>query len=149
MEGLAPPLKCLIEVQAALQNGETVQKGLTKYLGFASLSKERDPFALQLRRFLFAWDQGQDWRALIAELSSPQRKALLELIATGLAGQPILSHLEELKLELMEACQADIDHHLELLPIYMLAPLLLFQFPAFLLLLFGPLLARLLQELSR
>ncbi len=150
MEGLAPPLKCLIEIQSALQNGEAIQRGLTRYLQIAASNGGSDEeFASLLRRFLFLWDQGQDWRSVIVQVKSPQRRALLELIATGLAGQPILSHLEELKSEIVDACDSEIRKHLELLPIYMLAPLLLFQFPAFLLLLFGPLLSRLLQELSR
>jgi hypothetical protein len=146
MEGLAPPLKCLIEMQAALQNGEAVQKGVFRYLQSASLTEE---FAMQLRRFLFAWEQGQDWRAVIAQVRSSQRRILLEIIANGLAGQPILQHLEELKSEIVEACDSDIRRHLELLPILLLAPLLLLQFPAFLLLLFGPLVSRLLMELSK
>lgn len=146
MEGLAPPLKCLIEIQTALQNGETVQKGVLRYLQSAALT---EPFAMQLRAFLFAWEQGQDWRGLITKARSSQRRILLEVIGNGLAGQPILAHLEELKGEIVDACDSDIRRHLELLPIYLLAPLLLFQFPAFLLLLFGPLLSKLLQELSK
>lgn len=146
MEGLAPPLKCLIEIQAAIQNGEPIQKGLQAYLRAAETS---DPFKSQLQRFLFAWDQGQDWRAVLLQTKSVYRRALLEVIATGLAGQPIQNHLDELRSELLEACDVEIKRHLELLPILMLGPLLLFQFPAFLLLLFGPLLTRLLHELAK
>jgi hypothetical protein len=146
MEGLAPPLKCLIEMQAALQNGEPVQKGVLRYLQSTSLN---DAFALEVRRFLFAWEQGQDWRAIVSKIRSAQRRILLEIIANGLAGQPVLLHLEELKSEIAEACDSDLKRHLELLPITLLAPLLLLQFPAFLLLLFGPLVSRLLMELSK
>jgi hypothetical protein len=146
MEGLNPPLKCLIEIHSALSNGETVRVGLSRYLSIVPL---HDEFASSIRRFLFAWDQGQDWRVVVNAIKSAYRRALLELCATALAGQPILPHLEELRQELMSAANAEIGEHLELLPIKMLVPLLLFQFPAFLLLLFGPLLVRLLEEMNR
>lgn len=147
MEGLSPPLKCLIEVQAALRNGDAVRVGLAHYL--ESPAAANDDFAHTVRRFLFSWEQGQNWRGVIASTRSPHRRALLDLLATALAGQPILSHLDELRIELIHATESEIHRHLELLPVKMLVPLLLFQFPAFLILLFGPLLARLLVEISK
>lgn len=146
MEGLNPPLKCLIEIQAAVSNAETVRVGLARYLQYAGGD---EVLARDIRKFLFAWDQGQDWRQIANSIQSPHRRALLELAATALAGQPILTHLEELRQELLAATDAEIGRYLELLPIRMLIPLLLFQFPAFLMLLFGPLLMKLLEELNR
>ena len=157
MEGVAPPLRCLIEIHSSLANGEPARKGIARYL---HRPDRGDTLAPLLRRFVFAWEQGHDWRALIEEprgtlfngaerALSPQRRALLELIAQSLAGQPILSHLEELRAEIVSACEHEIAEHLELLPIKMLLPLLLFHFPAFLILLFGPLLTKLVEELNR
>jgi hypothetical protein len=146
MEGLAPILKCLIEVQSSIQNGEPIRAGLSKFLQGASA---RDETAIEMRRFLFSWEQGQDWRSTVRNMKTPQRRALAELLASGLRGQPILPLLEELKIEMERACEIEIKGHLESLPMRMLVPLLLFQFPAFLLLLFGPLLSRLVAELSR
>ncbi len=146
MEGLSPPLKCLIHIQSGLQNGEGVRSTLTRYL---QVNHGTDVFDQCLRRFLFAWEQGHDWRAQIKTAGSPQRRALLEILAAGLAGQSISAHLESLKEEITDACDLEIKGHLEMLPLKMLAPLLLFQFPAFLLLLFGPLLKHLVQELNR
>jgi hypothetical protein len=146
MEGLAPPLKCLIEIQSTMSNGESVRQGLMQYLQSAS---PKDGFATEVRTFLHLWEQGRDWRARIAShVASPYRRALLELIASALAGQSILPQLADLKVDMTEACEQDIRHHLELLPLKMLIPLLIFQFPAFLLLLFGPLLRNLIQELN-
>jgi hypothetical protein len=149
VEGLAPPLKCLIEIQSAIQNGETVRNGLVRYLEWTQARCDENPFSSDVRKFLFAWDQGQDWKQVVRRSQTSHRRALLELMAVGLGGQPVQTHLEELRLEIVEACDADIQKHLEMLPVLMLAPLLLLQFPAFLLLLFGPLLNRLIEELSR
>ena len=146
MEGLSPPLKCLIHVQSSLQNGESVRSALTRYL---QINHGTGLFDQCLRRFLFAWEQGHDWRAQIKTAGGSHRRALLEILAAGLGGQSILAHLELLKEEIIDACDLEIKSHLEMLPLKMLAPLLIFQFPAFLLLLFGPLLKHLVQELNR
>lgn len=146
MEGLSPTLKCLIEMQSALQNGETVRVGLKRYLANPT---PKDRFAKQVRAFLFAWEQGQEWQTTVRYVPEIQRRTLLEVAACGLAGQSILPHLESLREELMAASHHEIEAHLEMLPLKMLVPLLLFQFPAFLVLLFGPLLRHLIEELNR
>ncbi len=145
MEGLTPSLKCAIELSAGLQNGESARTGLTRYLAVCPA----DDFAGDVRRFLFCWDQGHDWRTVIIGIKSPHRRALLELAATGMSGQPISSHLKELQTEIENAADHQIREHLEMLPIRMLVPLLLFQFPAFLILLFGPLIRRLIEEINK
>lgn len=144
MEGIAPPLKCLIEMQSALQNGESVRTGLARYAKNAN-----DVFADDVRRFLFDWDQGRDWRVRVCAISSPHRRALLEIAAQGLSGQPILVLLEELRRDVEDACGLEIKSRLEMLPLKMLFPLLLLLFPSYLLLLFGPILNSFLRELER
>lgn len=146
MESVAPPMRCLIQIQSSIANGESVRVALAKYVAGASTSCA---FALSVRKFLFAWEQGHDWRSAIRELRSPWRRSLLEIFACGLAGQSISAQLESLREEIASACDLEIRGHIEMLPLKMLAPLLLFQFPAFLLLLFGPLLRHLVEELNR
>lgn len=146
MEGLAPPMRCLIEIQTAIANGESVRSGVLRYVQLASPT---DEFAESTRAFLFSWDQGRDWRAVIKKIKSAHRRSLLDVIAIGLGGHSIASHLESLRSEIAEACHLEIQNHLEMLPLKMLMPLLLFQFPAFLLLLFGPLLRHLIEEMNR
>jgi hypothetical protein len=145
MEGLSPSLSCLIEIQSSLMNGETTRSGVAKY--FQSASQD-DEFASQLRNMIFAWDQGQDWRPILSTVKSAQRRALAELIFAGISGQSILAQLIELRSEIIRACDREIKRHVELLPLKMLVPLLILQFPAFLLLLFGPILTRFIQEMS-
>jgi hypothetical protein len=148
MEGLAPTLQCLIEIQSALQNGESLRAGLNRYTQVQT-QPQAYAFAQSLKHFLFAWDQGQDWRAHIIKAPTPHRRALMEIIAFGLNGQAILPQLAELQSEVELACELDIKRFLDLLPLQMLIPLLFFQFPAFLILLFGPLLSHFLMEVSR
>ncbi|MCM2282141.1 MAG: hypothetical protein NDI61_09880 [Bdellovibrionaceae bacterium] len=144
MENLNPALRCLIEMQSALQNGETVRAGLLRYTQSAS-----DDFASQVRRFLFDWEQGRDWRPAVQSIASANRRALLELAACALSGQAIHTHLCELRMEIQAACESEIKEHIDMLPLRMLFPLLLLLFPSYLVLLFGPVLAQFVRELTR
>ena len=146
MESLAPSLKCLVEIHASLQNGETARSGVSKYIQSAPAD---EIFPSQLRAILFAWDQGHEWRPYLTTLGSPQRRALVELLFAAISGQSILSQLADLRTEIVRACDREIKAHVDLLPLKMLMPLLLFQFPAFLLLLFGPVLRSFIEEMSR
>lgn len=144
MEGLAPPLALAIEIQSSLANGESIRSALVRFV-----ADSQSEFQQQVRRFLIAWDQSQDWRAIVRQINSPYRRSLLELAAHGLAGQSVQSQLSELQKEIETACDEEIELHINMLPLKMLLPLLLLQFPAFMMVLFGPLLSRFVEEMSR
>jgi hypothetical protein len=144
VEGLSPPLKCLIEVRSALQNGESVRSGILRFAHNSNCE-----FTNVLRQFLFDWERGLDWRTRLPTIQSPYRRALIELLEIGLAGEPVQSALEEMQKEIQLACEAEIKTRVEMLPLQMLFPLLLLMFPAYLLLLFGPLVSSFIQEMAR
>jgi hypothetical protein len=144
MEGLAPPLECLIAVRSSLQNGESVRTGMFRFM-----QTSKCEFATQIRQFIFDFDRGLDWRARLTQMKSPYRRSLVEICALGLAGEPILTAIDELMAEVQLACDSEIKERLDLLPLQMLFPLLLFLFPAYLLLLFGPLVSSFLKEMAQ
>lgn len=144
MEDISPTLKCLIEMQSSLQNGEPVRAGLVRFVQSGS-----GEFSNEVRRFLFDWDQGRDWRPSVSKIRSANRRALLELASCGMSGQSVQAHLAELRIEIQAACESEIKQHVEMLPLHMLFPLLLFLFPSYLLLLFGPLVTHFLKEIAR
>lgn len=146
MEGLAPPLACLIEIQVSIRNGETIRSGIQRYVQSAPAPNE---LALQMRQLLTSWDRGLSHQAILKQAKSHYRRALIEICVAGLAGQSVMPMLEELRVEIEDACEMEIRHHLDVMPIKMLVPLLIFQFPAYLLLLFGPLLKHLITELNK
>jgi hypothetical protein len=148
VEGLAPPLQLAIEMQSSLANGESIRSGIVRFASDSS-SDTTDEFARVVRRFLIAWDQSQDWRSILKQVASPYRRSLLELAAHGLSGQSIQAPLAELQREIETACDEEIKLHIDMLPLKMLLPLLLLQFPAFMMVLFGPLLSRFVEEMSR
>lgn len=145
MESLAPPLECAMFLRGALENGESVVVGLRRYLDYAP----RDAFAVVLKGWWFAFEQGHDRKVWVQKSGTSARRAVLDLIERGLKGQAILVSLAELETEMMEASRNEIQAHMELLPTKMLMPLMGLQLPALLILLFWPMLNRLIMELSR
>jgi hypothetical protein len=69
---------------------------------------------------------------------SRYREQLFQLLESGKKGEPILKEWRSLRLELENQIETDLKAHVESLPFKMLIPLLLLLFPAFLVLLFGP-----------
>lgn len=133
MADLASSHICLLEIKFALENGESVRTGLLRALG-----KLHDPFARGLRKWLFDLDQGS---AKLNEdfVSTIYQRSLLRLLKYGLAGRSIRQQVTDLESEMNQACHEQMEEFLRLLPMQMSIPVLLLQFPAFLLLLLGPL----------
>lgn len=135
MEGLAPPLELLLCVKRSMEKGQSIKIGILDYV-----KRSPDNFATLVARWLSLLQQGQDPRPVVQSLTSVHRKTLLHILERGLKGESIHAILLQLEEEMVEACREEITNKLAKLPFIMLIPLLLFQFPAFLMLLFGPLL---------
>lgn len=135
MEGLAPPLELLFCVKYSIEQGRSVKAGVLVYT-----QKANDEFASFVTRWLSCLYQGGDPVEVTSEIRSLHRRVLLQLLERGLRGESIYGPLCLLEEELVEACHEEIAQKVAKLPFYLMIPLLLFQFPAFLILLFGPLL---------
>lgn len=147
MESLAPPLELLIEVKRNIEKGHSTRQGVLLYL-----KKSRSEFATDVSRW-FTWvQQGQKIDSSTARqrlnCTSTSRIALFELLERGLRGESIYQQLQMLETEIKEACHDEQARYLARLPFLMLIPLLFFMFPAYLLLLFGPLLSQFLKQLG-
>lgn len=69
---------------------------------------------------------------------SRHREQLFLILESGSRGASVLADWRELRKEVESQLELDIKGHVESLPLKMLMPLLLLLFPAFLVLLFGP-----------
>lgn len=143
MESLAPPLELLIVIKRNIEKGQSVRHGLLDYL-----KKNRSSFAREVSQWLSLLERGQKIDSWMLKQKSISRKALLQLLERGLRGEPIYAQLQNMEVEIKEACQDEQNKYLARLPFLMLIPLLFFMFPAYLLLLFGPLLAQFLHQLG-
>jgi len=137
MEYLAPPLKHLITIKMSVENGESVRMAVEKILKHPW----RDDFYYLLQEFMIHWDQGMDVYPLIAKIKSPYQRAIMNVVCHGFKGETVLNQLHELEDEIVRACEIDIEKHIQRLPIITLLPLMLLQFPAFIILFIGPVLA--------
>jgi len=137
MEGISPTLKLAMAVRQSLECGESVRNAVREYL-----MKNQDNAGRELSAWL-AWQGGDQNQRTVR---SPQRKVLFDLISRGLGGESILSQLAQLEEELSESAKIELERFSAALPLKALIPLLLLQFPALLILLFGPLLRQMLES---
>ena len=139
---LAPPLKAVLEIRLQIENGISVPQAIRVY----SQRNLEEPFAKELGLWLFSKETGKSYNEEI--FKTFYRKRLIETLSCGLEGEPILSALCDLEKDLIFVSNEDLEQHLQKLPFISLIPLMLFEFPAFFLLLLGPLLLNLLSALQ-
>lgn len=129
-----PPL--LLALQSVIWSigcGRSVKDAFQLYL-----ETNRDPLAEKWRELWILKNAGQP--AKVDALTSHYQRAFWDLIERGTAGQPVLEALRALEEEVTTNARAELDEFILTLPFRSLIPLLAFQFPAFLVLLLGPLL---------
>lgn len=147
MEGLAPPLKLTLEVIRQIENGESIRSGIINYL-----HNNQDEFAYVVTKWIYYYDQNiNETNVHLAKLLQKQSKyrvALLKILILGLKGYPIYDQIRDYEKELLEICENEMEKYISLLPFKTLIPLLLFQFPAFFMLIVIPLLKQLLKYLN-
>ncbi len=134
------------ELEFALRKGVSMRSALKSFRTHRYLGND-----LRLIQSLIQLQQnfeaGMTSDSLL-QIQTVYRRQLFELIELSLSGQPILSHLTQIKNEIRRQCDLDLEAHTTLLPLKILAPLLLLQFPALLIVIIGPWLKVFLKELK-
>lgn len=142
MDSLAPPLRALLNIKLKIQSGISTRESIREYVKEALDCS----FAQDLSLWLFHIESESNENPPKL-FQRPFRKMLVEVLKQGLEGEQILKSLEILEAEIVEASHRDLENQLQKLPFILMVPLLFLQLPAFLLLIFGPLLSKMLQEL--
>ncbi len=138
MDYLAPPLNAVLQVQLKIKSGFSVRSAIQSYIRDFSDC----PFAKKTSLWIFCVENGQAFKD--PQLKKyPYRKIIFDIFLRGLEGEPILTVLQELEEELKIICLQDLEEQVQRLPFLTLAPLFLFQVPAFFLLFLGPLILEL------
>ncbi|MGE0527275.1 MAG: hypothetical protein AB7G93_22230 [Bdellovibrionales bacterium] len=135
MDALTPPLLTAIrETRWLVSSGRSMRESFRMYL-----DSTNDSLAAHLRqRWILKW-QTPHHSTSLTPFPSHYQSVFWEIVERGCAGQPVLESLVALEEEVELAAQAELDHHLATLPFKALIPLMTLQFPAFLLVLLGPL----------
>ena len=130
VETLAPPLKATMYLRMQLSNGISMRIALKEYC-----LQETDNFSINVSKWYKNRLQGSP---SCFKSKSFYQKQLISTIERGLEGEPVLDTMRQLEQEMIAVSSEDIQMHLEKLPLLMLIPLALLQFPGFLMLLVGP-----------
>ena len=139
MENLTPSLSCLYSVKRSLFQGKSLREALLLYI-----NEQQKGFAASLAIWLNYVEANSLATLPDLKLSSDYQKSIIVCFEAGMNGQPIQTQLEQLIQEVEAASLLEVDEHIATLPLKALLPVFLFQFPAFLLLIFGPVLSQLL-----
>ncbi len=144
MDFVAEPLKFIWNLRFSIEKGQSVRVSLHEYLQHNMNS----PFAEQLAIWWQLKEKGEKSQSWLTQIENPYRYALFSILERGWDGEPILPALCELEEEFMKVSEDDLARHLQALPVLGLFPLLLLQFPSFLLLLVGPLLKEFIKQIG-
>lgn len=106
------------------------------------LESHSDPLSSQLREMLVMLNRN---KTELSQLQTPLQRAFWILIVRGLNGQPVLEALQGLEVEVERMASHQLETHIAELPFKVMIPMLLFMFPAYLLVLIGPMM----RELTR
>ena len=139
MEGLAPTLQLCLEVRMLVERGESIYVGINKIL-----PDLQPKLRSEIMRIILQFDQGGEVQLNCLPISA-YRRELYRIILAGFAGEPVALRLKEIEIEIQSACELEMDEFLSALPMRAMMPVLLIQFPAFLILMFGPVV----QEITR
>ncbi|MES3037875.1 MAG: hypothetical protein V4736_08215 [Bdellovibrionota bacterium] len=131
MEDINPTLWLVLTIKKALEHGESVRSALLRIEKVAPQS---------LRHEIHQWRlsiEGKGKHLNIRQMS-PYRRHAYDLMEKGLKGESIHLALENLETEVISACKREIEERIAKLPFILMIPLMLFQFPALILVSLGP-----------
>lgn len=146
MVGLNPVLKCLMTVEEGISRGDAVRESLTRWLANENSSgglgsRFNREFQSEVLLFLRSTEVSEDAKGanqIESDYKTIYRRSFFGILRDGLRGNPVSPQLKELRIEIESQLELDMKSHIESLPLKMLVPLLLAMFPAFLILLLGP-----------
>lgn len=144
MEDLASSLNFVLEIRLKIESGNSLRNAIKEYLACSS----RCPFHKEVTTWFVSLERGASSTEAMSEVKNPYRRVLFSTLSQGLKGEPVTQRLDELEKEMINVAHDDIERHLQRLPIIALMPLLLLQFPAFMMLLLGPLLMTFLEQVN-
>lgn len=148
MEDIAPPLELLLYVKSSIEKGKSIQDGIKRYLAAHNgHAFANHLFSKTTRQWFVLVERQVPTNELIMGLASIYRRQVLQLLEKGIKKEPIYNQILILEHEIYQACEREIQEKLIKLPYLVMIPVLFFQFPALLTVIFGPLLQNFIESL--
>lgn len=142
MEDLSFLLKLCLHVRVSIEGGEALRVSLLRFSEIEHTLRH-----LKLKEWLAYFDQTGGESCAEIFFKNHLIRSFLEILEQGLSGHAIYERIGVLEEEFIETCEEEFQKELDKLPYILMIPLLLFMFPAYLLLLMGPILNLFLKEL--
>lgn len=143
MVGLSPCQALIHEVLLHMDSGQSLSFALR-----SSMSKLPAEIGVQVSRLLILHQTNAESVYHPQEMA-PLRAVLFEILWSGLNGASVVQKLEELLPEAERLAHMDLQNFVSRTPIYSMLIVLLFFFPAFLILTLGPLVFEMLEVLKQ
>lgn len=140
MAHIVPALGFLQQLKRGIEQGRSVHDSFTSIF-----ETDEGPFVNKMALWFAYYKNSVENKVVF---KTQLQKSLVEILSHGLAGAPIYEHLLILEQEMTEEFERQWKVYLEGLPAKLSLPLLLFFFPAYIILLFGPLVIQFLQEVQ-
>ena len=140
MAHIVPSISFLRNIKGTIEKGSSVQVALIE-----ATETEKTDFSAKVSLW---WTYHTNGLASPYPFKTHYQKSFIEILDSGLEGAPIYEHLCLLENEMTLEFDRQWKLYLESLPMKLAVPLLLFFFPAYVILLFGPLLTQFLNEVS-
>lgn len=142
MEDLSFLLKLCLQMRVSIEGGEALRIALIKF------SDQKSSFLhLKLKQWLNHFDSTGGENCAETLFSNHHIQIFLEIVSQGLMGHSIYERVKSMEEEIIETCKEEFQRELDKLPYVLMIPLLIFMFPAYLLLLLGPILNLFLKSL--
>ncbi len=140
MSHIVPSLSFVRNLSAGLEQGLSVLESFEQ-----SILRDDNEFCLKMSLW---WSYEKNGVHNQVRFKTHYQKHLVEIICSGLSGAPIYDHLCHLESEMSREFDRQWKAYLESLPLKLSIPLLIFFFPSYIVLLFGPLVVQFLKELQ-
>ena len=140
MAHLVPSISFVSGLKDKIQCGHSLATAVDELV----LTNE-GPFFIKLHSW---WVAKKSGHKVSEHFSSEYQAALIQILDEGLNGAPIYQALQSLEQEMLEEFERQWKAYLERLPVILSLPLLFLFFPAYVILLFGPLLNQFLIEVN-
>lgn len=133
-QNMIPPLDCAHHVARGLARGEAVRNSVLNFC-----EQSGGEFSNRLRASVGLYLLGEKDRARDLAGATACQRLLWRILVQGLDGQSIGAPLEVCIREMQSSLLDQTERQLQTLPLRLLMPLILLLFPAFLIVLLGPL----------
>lgn len=141
MAHIVPSISFLKDLKTEIARGLSVGSALQ-----ATISKQKTDYSVQVYLWFCHFQKTAENES--SSFKTHYQRCFLDIVASGLHGGPVFEHLGLLEARMEEEFERQWKAHLETLPSKLSIPLLLFFFPAYVILLFGPLIMIFLSEVN-